>query len=99
MLTGSYSNYFHLIDWERDSSVVLQADKSAFKSKKLASMNKGPSRTAASAGGIGTVNPNNIDFNKKILHASYHPREETIAIAATNNLFIFSANNPSGMPA
>lgn len=99
VLTGSYSNYFHLIDWERDSSVVLQADKSAFKSKKLASMNKGPSRTAASAGGIGSVNPNNIDFNKKILHASYHPREETIAIAATNNLFIFSANNPSGMPA
>ncbi|KAI3627343.1 CDC55 [Malassezia furfur] len=99
VLTGGYSNYFHLIDWERDSSVVLQADKSAFKSKKLASANKANGRTPASAGGVGTVNPNNIDFNKKILHASYHPREETIAIAATNNLFIFSANNPAGMPA
>ncbi|WFC97952.1 protein phosphatase 2A regulatory subunit cdc55 [Malassezia yamatoensis] len=99
VLTGGYSNYFHLIDWERDSSVVLQADKSAFKSKKSAAANKANGRTPASAGGVGTVDPNNIDFNKKILHTSYHPREDTIAIAATNNLFIFSANNPAGMPA
>lgn len=31
-----------------------------------------------------------MDYNKKILHASYHPRENTIAVAATNNLFIFT---------
>lgn len=33
----------------------------------------------------------NIDFKKNILHFSWHPREDTIAIAATNNLFIFSS--------
>jgi len=32
-----------------------------------------------------------IDFNKKILHMSWHPFEDSIAIAATNNLFVFSA--------
>lgn len=90
-LTGSYSNYFHLVDWERDSSIVLQADKSAFKSKKLAATHKPGARSA----GAGGINANNVDFNKKILHASYHPREDTIAIAATNNLFIFSTNNPA----
>jgi serine/threonine-protein phosphatase 2A regulatory subunit B len=31
-----------------------------------------------------------IDFNKKILHAAWHPHENSIAVAATNNLFIFS---------
>ncbi|KAF7356019.1 Protein phosphatase PP2A regulatory subunit B [Mycena venus] len=31
------------------------------------------------------------DFNKKILHASWHPREATVAIAATNSLFVYSA--------
>jgi len=91
VLTGSYSNYFHLVDWERDSSVVLQADKSAFKSKKLAAMH----RPSGKGPGV-QLNANNVDFNKRILHASYHPREETIAIAATNNLFIFSANSPTG---
>lgn len=33
----------------------------------------------------------NIDFKKNILHFSWHPREDTVAIAATNNLFIFSS--------
>ena len=27
-----------------------------------------------------------IDFNKKILHMSWHPFEDSIAIAATNNV-------------
>jgi serine/threonine-protein phosphatase 2A regulatory subunit B len=27
-----------------------------------------------------------IDFNKKILHMSWHPHEDSIAIAATNNV-------------
>ena len=32
-----------------------------------------------------------IDFNKKILHMSWHPQEDSIAIAATNNVSFFSA--------
>lgn len=32
-----------------------------------------------------------IDFKKNVLHFSWHPKEDTIAIAATNNLFIFSS--------
>ena len=85
--------------------VVLQADKSAFKSKKGAAGKKGKNGNngAAGGGGAGAVGPGqmnteNVDFNKKILHASYHPRENTIAIAATNNLFIFSAQNAAGVP-
>ena len=38
------------------------------------------------------VNVDAIDFTKKILHASWHPQENTIAVAATNNLFIFTQN-------
>jgi len=29
-----------------------------------------------------------IDFNKKILHMSWHPFEDSIAIAATNNVSV-----------
>ncbi|KAL6937679.1 protein phosphatase 2A regulatory subunit cdc55 [Hanseniaspora osmophila] len=32
-----------------------------------------------------------IDYKKSILHFSWHPRENSVAIAATNNLFIFSS--------
>lgn len=57
VLTGSYSNYFHIVDWERDSDVVLQADKSAFKSKKLAAMHK-PSN--GKGPGQSSINANNV---------------------------------------
>ena len=99
VLTGSYSNYFHILDWERDSDIVLQADKSAFKAKRLAAAHSRGGRalgTGSLAGGIHSINPNTVDFNKKILHAAYHPHEDTAAIAATNNLFIFTANSTAG---
>ncbi|EIE79214.1 hypothetical protein RO3G_03919 [Rhizopus delemar RA 99-880] len=92
LMTGSYSNNVHICDSTNEREVVLQADKSVFKSKKAGSTKNGNNRTI-----IGSVRGNNrrdeneyMDYNKKILHASYHPRENTIAVAATNNLFIFT---------
>ena len=35
------------------------------------------------------INVDSLDFSKKILHTSWHPKENIIAIAATNNLYIF----------
>jgi serine/threonine-protein phosphatase 2A regulatory subunit B len=32
------------------------------------------------------VDVDHMDFNKKILHLSWHPHEDTVAIAATNNV-------------
>ncbi|GAA6024937.1 hypothetical protein JCM8202_003792, partial [Rhodotorula sphaerocarpa] len=105
VLSGSYNNYFHIYDTDATQDIVLQADKSAFKAKKIGGKNNkggagaGGAGGAAGAGGKGAagagakkpiVDTENIDYNKKILHASWHPREDTIAIAATNNLFLFS---------
>ena len=32
-----------------------------------------------------------LDFNKKILHTAWHPTENVIAVAATNNLYLFQS--------
>ncbi|ODV69332.1 protein phosphatase PP2A regulatory subunit B [Hyphopichia burtonii NRRL Y-1933] len=76
---------------EEQEEIILQADKSAFKLKK--SNNSGSMRRRMMSG-VGTSNPggdfDNIDFKKSILHLSWHPRENSVAIAATNNLYIFS---------
>ncbi|KAI8140259.1 protein phosphatase PP2A regulatory subunit B [Fennellomyces sp. T-0311] len=88
VMTGSYNNTFHLYDREGKSDIALQADKSAFRAKRLGSaknkmaLSRGPGKSMLGGDGV--------DFNKKILHASWHPRENTIAVAATNNLFIFT---------
>lgn len=119
VMTGSYNNNFMIYpsDPDVETEVVLQADKSAFKAKKVgvptpihasanASAASGRNRGSRAASPVG-AGPNSqhqqggrmrretdadqIDFNKKILHMSWHPHEDSIAIAATNNLFVFSA--------
>lgn len=103
VMTGSYNNNFMIYPSEEgaDTEVVLQADKSAFKAKKVGiptPMNPGVvgkdgkrgSRANSPAGGAQRMrketDADQIDFNKKILHMSWHPHEDSIAIAATNNV-------------
>jgi serine/threonine-protein phosphatase 2A regulatory subunit B len=108
VMTGSYNNNFMIYPSEegKDTEVVLQADKSAFKAKKVGiptPMNsatspgagkdgKKGSRANSPAGGAQRMrketDADQIDFNKKILHMSWHPQEDSIAIAATNNVSI-----------
>ncbi|CAG8536765.1 464_t:CDS:2, partial [Paraglomus brasilianum] len=87
VLTGSYNNYFYIYDREGLSDISLQADKIAFKTKRGSvrhRMLRGKNIKKEE------INVDTIDFNKKILHASWHPNENSIAVAATNNLFIFT---------
>ena len=59
VLTGSYHNYFRIYDVKGDNDVVLQADKSAFKAKKMA-RGKTPGKSAG-------LQTDDIDFTKKIV--------------------------------
>lgn len=86
-MTGSYHNYFRIYDAEGGGGaageITLQADKSAFKAKKIGGTNP-PARPGAARpanGKTNIVSTEGIDFNKKILHGSWHPREPTLAIA------------------
>ena len=106
VMTGSYNNNFMIYpsDPDQETEVVLQADKSAFKAKKIGvptpinpptsptanGGKKSGSRANSPAGGAQRMrketDADQIDFNKKILHMSWHPFEDSIAIAATNNV-------------
>ena len=117
-MTGSYNNNFMIYpsDPEKETEVVLQADKSAFKAKKVGiptpinsstspsatnGGKKGGSRAGSPGAGPGAgqrmrkeTDADQIDFNKKILHMSWHPFEDSIAIAATNNVSTHSRLPP-----
>lgn len=108
VMTGSYNNNFMIYpsDPIKEVEVVLQADKSAFKAKKVGvptpinlsssptAANGGKKNRTGSPGGVTgqgcrmkkETDADQIDFNKKILHMSWHPYEDSIAIAATNNV-------------
>ena len=120
VMTGSYNNNFMIYpsDPEKEMEVVLQADKSAFKAKKVGvptpinsatsptngpGNKKGGSRAGSPAAGLSgqggrmrkETDADQIDFNKKILHMSWHPFEDSIAIAATNNVSTSPASSLS----
>ena len=76
VLSGSYNNYFHIYDKEAQTDVVLQADKSAFKAKKIAAGKGGAGNKAGlnKAGGAGAngakkplIDTEQVDYQKKIL--------------------------------
>ena len=87
VLTGSYHNYFRIYDTDTLNDVVLQADKSAFKAKKIGGPLPGAKAGIKNGPRIGGLRDamqlETLDFNKKILHASWHPRENTIAVGKT----------------
>jgi len=88
ILAGSYSNIINIYDVNGERDIQIPADKNAFKSKNVGTV-KNRHATNRSGSRIDDSSLHSIDFNKKILHASWHPQESTVAIAATNNLFIF----------
>ncbi|POS84372.1 protein phosphatase 2A regulatory subunit PR55, partial [Erysiphe pulchra] len=116
VMTGSYNNNFMIYpsDPLKEVEVVLQADKSAFKAKKVGvptpinlstsptatnGGKKGGPRTGSPGGTTGQggrmkkeTDADQIDFHKKILHMSWHPFEDSIAIAATNNVSALSTS-------
>ncbi|CAH6720033.1 protein phosphatase PP2A regulatory subunit B [[Candida] jaroonii] len=77
-------------DDEDQEEIILTADKSAFKTRKMGSNNGLMRRRMINDNFDLSQNFDNIDFKKSILHLSWHPQENSVAIAATNNLFIFS---------
>ncbi|TPX37895.1 hypothetical protein SeMB42_g06810 [Synchytrium endobioticum] len=96
VLTGSYSNYFHIYDCVNQQDTILQADKSTFKAKRAGSTkNRTGGHPLSNSARKGSkkedfANVDSLEYAKKILHASWHPRDGVIALAATNNLFLFS---------
>lgn len=86
IMTGSYNNFFRVFDRNSKKDVTLEASRDIIKPKTVLKPRK------VCTGGKrkkDEISVDCLDFNKKILHTAWHPLENIIAVAATNNLFIF----------
>lgn len=86
IMTGSYNNFFRMFDRNTRRDVTLEASRE--NSKPRASLKP---RKVCTGGKRkkDEISVDSLDFNKKILHTAWHPMESIIAVAATNNLYIF----------
>lgn len=85
ILTGSYNNFFKVCDRYNKRDVVLEASKEVPKNNILKPRKVCPSSKKKKD----EISVDSLDFTKKILYSAWHPKENVIAIAATNNLFLF----------
>lgn len=85
ILTGSYNNFFKVCDRYSKRDVVLEASKEVAKNNILKPRKVCPSNKKKKD----EISVDSLDFTKKILYSAWHPKENVIAIAATNNLFLF----------
>ncbi|XP_066904672.1 serine/threonine-protein phosphatase 2A 55 kDa regulatory subunit B delta isoform isoform X2 [Halyomorpha halys] len=86
IMTGSYNNFFRMFDRASRRDVTLEASREIAKPKTVLKPRK------VCTGGKrkkDEISVDCLDFNKKILHTAWHPTENIIAVAATNNLFLF----------
>ncbi|KAL0811470.1 hypothetical protein ABMA28_009870 [Loxostege sticticalis] len=92
LMTGSYNGFFRVFErgsgaGGRRGELTLEA------SREAAARPRQPLRARRVAATAkrkkDEISVDCLDFNKKILHTAWHPHESIIAVAATNNLFIF----------
>lgn len=85
LLTGSYHNYFQIYDLNSTRDLP---DRPPRRSTRIKLGRNKPKE--------GEMNPDTMDFNKKVLHVAWHPQEDIIAIGASNNLYLYAAEVDDG---
>lgn len=101
VITGSYKNNFHIFDRQGKQHTCVEASRTPSKAKtdkkqstKSKLLRKTPSMSSKKKEESETFETS--DFSKKVLHLTWHPTENVIAVAAVNNLYIFT--NPGSVP-
>uniref|UniRef100_A0A0N5AH22 Serine/threonine-protein phosphatase 2A 55 kDa regulatory subunit B n=1 Tax=Syphacia muris TaxID=451379 RepID=A0A0N5AH22_9BILA len=100
ILTGSYSNFFRTFKRGADPNLAktyeahVEKQGTRLRARRVVTAgnsrgNKKRLQALADSSVEEEVGADALDFNKKILHTAWHPRENIIALAATNRLFIF----------
>ncbi|ELT94495.1 hypothetical protein CAPTEDRAFT_160144 [Capitella teleta] len=90
IMTGSYNNFFRMFDRDNKRDMTLEACRDNMKPKQVLKPRK------VCTGGKrkkDEISVDCLDFNKKILHTAWHPSENYIAVAATNNLYLFQSKD------
>ncbi len=86
IMTGAYNSFFRMFDRETGRGVTLEAWRESSKPRAVLRTRRIYTGGRRRRGDVGV---DSLDFSKKILHMAWHPAENIIAIAATNNLYIF----------
>ncbi|KAF1603844.1 UNVERIFIED_CONTAM: Serine/threonine-protein phosphatase 2A 55 kDa regulatory subunit B delta isoform, partial [Eudyptes robustus] len=86
-LSGSYNNYFRTFDRGTGQDTVAEANYRLYRQE------NGSLQRGQLCGQPRTeVDLESLDFDAKIMHSAWHPKENIVALAAGNLLYVFEAD-------
>ena len=88
IITGSYQNRFRIFNLETQADYTLEASRELYPT----GMGRQPMQS------LEDVESGKFDTVKKQLHSAWHPRENVIALAASDNLYLFAGLDPDDPP-
>eukprot|EP01097_Dermamoeba_algensis_P004828 TRINITY_DN3101_c0_g1_i1.p1 TRINITY_DN3101_c0_g1~~TRINITY_DN3101_c0_g1_i1.p1 ORF type:complete len:228 (-),score=39.57 TRINITY_DN3101_c0_g1_i1:317-1000(-) len=90
LCTGSYNHHFYISNLKTSQTYWGEASKKKLPPKLAPSVPN--ARRPSRAGSHIDVNPDAMDYGKKVLHAAWNPAEKAqLAVAASNSLFLYSS--------
>ncbi|CAF3485586.1 unnamed protein product [Adineta steineri] len=96
LLTGSYHNLFKVTSRSTRKDAIFEASREqAIRPRQLLKSKK--VSPAARRNRRDEINPDSLEFPKKILHCAYHPVDNIIAIATAHNLFTYVAKDSASL--
>jgi serine/threonine-protein phosphatase 2A regulatory subunit B len=100
VLTGSYNNCCKFYDTVASTETTVELSKARPKSSSVRKVNCSPGQDLSSfatseddSGVMSDIDSSAIDYSRKVLHCSWHPHEDIVAVAGLNDLFIYSKQN------
>lgn len=91
MITGSYNNMFHIYDVKNNTSTCLEASAQKFQPGRRHSMPQSALQSSMNNQKHQTDTSETMDFQQKVLHTTWHPQEDEVAVATGNNLYIYTS--------
>lgn len=95
IISGSYNNFFRIFYRNPRMEYCYEASRDMSQLGQILRNRKvvtGPRRRRDEVG------IESLDYPRRILHAVWHPRDNILAIAATNNLYLFHEQQPHSIP-
>ena len=89
LMSGSYHNLFNVFDRESQTDICLEASRDNIQgpTHRLNAVNIMPG--SAQRLERDQIYVDDMDYNMKIMHAAWHPGRDILALAATNNLYLY----------
>ncbi|KAF7232966.1 hypothetical protein EG68_05428 [Paragonimus skrjabini miyazakii] len=89
IMTGSYNNHFRVFDRLTHEDVLLEASREVMESSPLGKLRP---RQVVCGDAVHwpdeKISVESLDFQRKLLHLSWHPSENSVALAGTSTLYL-----------